>query len=84
MKNEIKLYTWPHCPYSNGAKRLLNERGLEYTDVNIYHNNEIRNQLESKTNHYTVPFIFIGNTCIGGFAELQELDVRGELKELLK
>ncbi|MBC3798638.1 glutaredoxin domain-containing protein [Acetobacterium tundrae] len=84
MKKEIKLYTWPHCPYSNGAKRLLNERGLKYIDVNIYQNNEMRNELEEKTNHYTVPFIFIGDSCIGGFEELQELDIRGELEELLK
>jgi len=84
MKKEIKLYTWPYCRYSNGAKKLLDERGLEYTDINIFNNNEMRRQLEAKTNHYSIPFIFIGDTCIGGYSELIELDHCGALKELLK
>lgn len=84
MKKEIKLYTWPHCPYCIGAKKFLDERGLEYIDVDIYKDNEMRRQLQRKTNHYSVPFIFIGDTFIGGFSELKEIDFSGKLKELLQ
>ncbi|MBK5243792.1 MAG: glutathione S-transferase N-terminal domain-containing protein [Eubacteriaceae bacterium] len=84
MKKEIKLYTWAHCPYCNGAKRFLDEKGLQYTDIDIYSNNELRRKLQEQTNHYTVPFIFIGDTFIGGFSELKELDFSGKLKELLQ
>lgn len=81
---EIKLYTWPFCPYSKGARKLLNERGLEYTDIDIFRNDELRYQLQAQTHHYSIPFIFIGDTCIGGYEELKELDNGGKLKELLK
>lgn len=84
MKKEIKLYTWPYCPYCNGAKRFLDDKGLQYTDIDIDGNNELRRKLEEQTNHYTVPFIFIEGTFIGGFSELKELDFSGKLKELLQ
>ncbi|MDO9492897.1 glutaredoxin domain-containing protein [Acetobacterium sp.] len=48
MKKEIKLHTWPFCPYSNGAKKLLNERGIAYTDVDIFKNDDLRYHLDSR------------------------------------
>lgn len=84
MKKEIKLYTLPYCPYSKGTKKLLDERGLEYIDIDLFRHDEIRYQLQTKTHSYTVPFIFIGDKFIGGYSELKELDSCGELKELLK
>ena len=84
MKKEIKLYTWPFCPYSNGAKKLLDERGLEYTDVDIFKNDDLRYQLQAETHHYSIPFVFIGDTCIGGYSELKELDNCGDLKKMVE
>jgi len=65
-------------------KKLLDERGLEYTDINIFNNEAMRGKLEAETHHHSVPFIFIGDVCIGGYKELKNLDSGGELKELLK
>ena len=84
MKKEIKLYTWPFCPYSNGAKKLLNERGIAYTDVDIFKNDDLRYQLQAETHHYSIPFVFIGDTCIGGFSDLKELDEKGALSDLIE
>jgi len=84
MKKEIKLYTWAHCPYCNGAKKLLDDKGLNYTDIDIYNDDKTRRQLQEQTNHYTVPFIFIGETFIGGFTELKKIDFSGKLNELLQ
>ncbi|MDD3306536.1 MAG: glutaredoxin domain-containing protein [Acetobacterium sp.] len=84
MKKEIKLYTLPSCPYSELAKTLLDERGLEYNDISIYYNDKMREQLEKETNHHGVPFIFIGDTCIGGYTELKDLDDCGKLTKMLE
>jgi len=84
MKKEIKLYTWPHCPYCKSAKKLLDDRGLEYTNIDIQNDVEMRRKLQEETNHYTVPFIFIGDKFIGGFSELREIDFSGELKKELE
>jgi glutaredoxin 3 len=83
MKKEIKLYTWPFCPYSNGAKKLLDDRGIAYTDVDIFKNDDLRYQLQAETHHYSIPFVFIDDTCIGGFSDLKELDEKGELSTLI-
>jgi glutaredoxin 3 len=80
---EIKLYTWAHCPYCRGAKNLLEAKGLSYTETEIYNDEAKRKELQALTNHYTVPFIFIGDTFIGGFSDLKELEMSGKLDELL-
>ena len=84
MSKEIKLYTGAHCSYCIGAKRFLDDKGLKYTDIDIHNNNEMRRKLQEETNHYTIPFIFIGDTFIGGFSELKEIDFSGKLKEMLQ
>lgn len=84
MEKEIKLFTWAHCPYCNGAKKLLQEKGLKYTDIEIYDDEKTRRRLEEQTGQRTVPFIFIGETFIGGFSELQAIDSSGKLDELLR
>jgi glutaredoxin 3 len=83
MDREIKLYTWAHCPYCNNAKRLLKAKGLAYTDIDIYQDEKMRRQLEQQTGQRTVPFVFIGETFIGGFSELQAIDASGQLDKLL-
>ncbi len=82
-EKKIKLYTWPFCPYSNGAKKLLDEKGIPYTDIDIFKNDDLRYQLQAETHHYSVPFIFIGDTCIGGLSDLKKLDETGELSDLI-
>ena len=75
MEKEIKLYTWAFCPYC---------KGLKYTDIEIYDDEKTRRRLEEQTGQRTVPFIFIGETFIGGFSELQAIDSSGKLDELLR
>lgn len=80
---EIRLYTWPHCPFCNNAKRLLDSKGLSYKDVNIYGNNEMKQALAEKTGQSTVPFIFVDEQFIGGYTELAELDNKGDFDKML-
>ncbi|MBC3804167.1 glutaredoxin 3 [Acetobacterium fimetarium] len=84
MEKEIKLYTWAFCPYCNHAKKLLDGKGLKYTDIEIYDDENTRRRLEEQTGQRTVPFIFIGETFIGGFSELKAIDSSGKLDELLR
>jgi glutaredoxin 3 len=84
MKKVIKLFTWAHCPYCKAAIRLLDERGLNYSEIDIHNNSQKRRELQVETGHYTVPFIFIGETFIGGYSELRDSDFSGELKSMLE
>ncbi|WKY45616.1 glutaredoxin domain-containing protein [Eubacteriaceae bacterium ES2] len=84
MQKDIRLYIWNHCPYCRGAKRLLDEKNLQYQEIDIFRDDEMRKKLQDETSHYTVPYIFIGDQFIGGFSELRALDESGKLTEMLK
>ncbi len=76
----IKIYTITSCPYCSAAKRLLNERGLEYEETNIEHEGMSREKLIKLTGGRTVPQIIINGKPIGGYDDLLVLDQKGELK----
>lgn len=69
MKVEVFGRTNPYCSYCEGAKQLLNMRGIpfEWTDVNTVEP-EVIDHL--RTFGKTLPFIFIDGEYIGGFEQL--------------
>lgn len=80
---EVTIYTTPICGYCIRAKRLLQSRGIKYTEINAWGNTELRAWLREKSGQRTVPQIFIGETSIGGYTELHLLDQKGVLMSLL-
>ena len=79
----IKIYSanwWGSC---HAAKKLLDDKGLSYEEINIETANISRETLMELTGGYTVPQIIINDNPIGGFNELVQLNQSGELKELL-
>ncbi len=79
----ITLYTTSACPYCTRAERLLQDRGIAFEKVDLGSNPELRSSLAEKTGMRTVPMIFIGDECIGGYTELAALDESGELQRRL-
>ena len=81
----VKIYTTPTCPYCMQAKMLLKNKGQAFEEVNMYDvTAEERQALAQKTNNYrTVPQIFVGDTFVGGFDELNQMNQQGKLDELL-
>lgn len=81
----VTLYTKDTCPYCINAKRLLDSKGVTYTEISVYDmSSEERAEVAQKTNNYrTVPQIFIGETFIGGFDNLNELNQTGKLDAML-
>ncbi len=65
------------------AKRLLDKKGVQYTEINIDEKAGLREELITKTKHRTVPQIFIGDLFIGGFDELYGLEQQKKLDGLL-
>ena len=66
------------------AKKMLNDMGLSYKEIDIEENNISREKLSNLTGGYTVPQIIINDKVIGGFTQLLQLNQSGKLKELLK
>jgi glutaredoxin 3 len=79
----ITIYSSNWCASCVWAKRLLDDLGLTYLEINIQKKNMTRNDLESITGGRTVPQIIINDVCIGGFDKLYSLNRSGELEKLL-
>lgn len=84
MTAQVTVYSTNACPYCVRAKQLLERKGIEYKEVNLSKEPaEVRMELMQKTNHRTVPQIFIKEQFIGGFDQLYALEREGKLDELL-
>ena len=81
----VEIYTSPLCGFCHAAKRLLNEKGVSFAEVDVLAQPERKSEMIERANGgRTVPQIFIGDTHVGGCTDLMELEQRGKLDELLK
>ncbi len=82
---DVTLYTATPCPYCSRAKDLLKRRGVNFKEVNISWDDEAAwKAAEQRSGGMkTVPQIFIGEECVGGYTELAKLDQSGELAKKL-
>lgn len=75
----VKIYTIEMCPYCTMAKRLLDERGFEFEELNIEDEGISRDKLMEMTGGRSVPQIILNGKPIGGYDNLLALDLKGEL-----
>lgn len=81
---EVVIYTKFGCGYCMRAKRLLDEKGAEYTEHDITFGGPHRAEMTQRAPRaQTVPQIFIGQTHVGGSDDLTELERSGKLDQLL-
>ncbi|MCB1358971.1 MAG: glutaredoxin 3 [Maritimibacter sp.] len=80
----VTIYTKPYCGYCHAAKRLLAHKGVDFTEIDISGNPELRREMIQKAGgRSTVPQIWIGETHVGGFDDIDDLEGRGRLDILL-
>ena len=80
----VEIYTSPLCGFCHAAKRLLNQKGASYSEVDVMANPDRRAEMVQRANGgRTVPQIFIGEIHIGGCDELYALERAGKLDPLL-
>ena len=81
---KIDIYTKFTCPYCHRAKRLLDSKGVEYTEHDISMGGPKKAEmLERAPQARTVPQIFIGDLHVGGSDDLAALERDGKLDALL-
>lgn len=80
----VEIYTSPLCGFCHAAKRLLSEKGVSFSEVDIAKQPERRAEMMQRANGgRTVPQIFIGETHVGGCDDLYALERAGKLDALL-
>lgn len=80
----IDIYTKFYCPYCTSAKRLLDKKGVHYSEHDVTMGGEKKREMLARApDARTVPQIFIGDVHVGGSDQLHALDREGKLDALL-
>ncbi len=80
----VEIYTSPLCGFCHAAKRLLNEKGVDFSEIDVLRNPDRKPEMIQRANGgYTVPQIFIGEQHVGGCDDLYALERLGKLDDLL-
>lgn len=80
---DVKVYTTDYCVYCVRAKKLLQRKGVTFTEIDVTHDHSMRAWLAQITGRRTVPQIFINDRPVGGSDDLYALERSGELDRLL-
>lgn len=80
----VEIYTSPLCGFCHAAKRLLTEKGISFSEIDVLANPKRKPEMIQRANGgRTVPQIFVGETHVGGCDDLFALERAGKLDALL-
>lgn len=80
----ITIYTTAWCGYCRRARKLLQDKSLVFTEIDIGGDGELREEMMKRSQRDTVPQIFIGDLHVGGCDELYALSRSGELDRITR
>lgn len=81
---QVTIYTRPYCPYCIRAVDLLEQKGVDFSEIEAGFDPEKRQEMMSRSGRTTFPQIFIGEAHIGGCDDMMALEREGRLDKLLK
>lgn len=68
---KVQVYLTQYCPYCHAAKRLLTSKGVEFEEIDVTDDDEMREKLVKMSGgKETVPQIFVDGKNIGGYDDL--------------
>ncbi|RED18125.1 glutaredoxin 3 [Pontivivens insulae] len=80
----VEIYTTPICGFCHAAKRLLTQKGVSFSEIDVMSNPDKRAEMTQRSGGgRTVPQIFIDGTPIGGCDDLHALERSGKLDGML-
>lgn len=87
--NDIVLYMKgskqiPQCGFSAVVVQIMHNLGLDFKDVNVLVDQEIRQAVKDFSNWPTIPQLYIKQEFIGGCDIIREMYQSGELQTLLE
>lgn len=81
---KVEIFTKLYCGYCARAKRLLDEKGVDFTEYDITLGGPDKAEmLRRKPDARTVPQIFIDGVGVGGSDDLAALERAGKLDAML-
>jgi len=81
---DVTIYTRMMCGYCAAAKRLLDKKGVAYTEHDASFSPDLRQEMIQRANgRATFPQIFVGDVHVGGCDDLHALEAAGRLDALI-
>ena len=87
--NDVVLYMkgskdFPQCGFSAALSHLLKTLNIDFVDVDVLRDAEIRQGIKDFSDWPTIPQLYVKGEFIGGCDIVKEMFQSGELQELLK
>jgi len=67
MDKNVTIYSTPTCHFCQIAKDFLKENSIGYTEFDVAHDLEKRQEMIQKSGQMGVPVIFVGEEMVIGF-----------------
>ena len=88
-QNDVVLFMkgtkmMPQCGFSSRVAGVLNYMGIEFADVNVLADAEIRQGIKDFSDWPTIPQQFVKGEFVGGCDIVTEMTMSGELDQLLE
>lgn len=81
--SDVVIYTRPFCGFCARAIKLLNEKGVAFTEIEAGMDPAKRREMMERSGRNTFPQIFVGGAHVGGCDDLMALERAGKLDALL-
>lgn len=81
--SKVTVYTTRSCGYCVAAKKLLTDKGVEYSEIAVDSDPAMRRKLITLSGRHTVPQIWVGDTHVGGCDDLYHLSQSGQLDVMI-
>lgn len=72
----------PQCGFSSRVAGVLNFMGVEFNDVNVLADDEIRQGIKDYSDWPTIPQLYVKGEFVGGCDIITEMTLSGELDTL--
>lgn len=85
--NDVVLYMkgtkeMPQCGFSSRVAGVLNYMGVDYADVNVLADEEIRSGIKEYSDWPTIPQLYVKGEFVGGCDIITEMTLSSELDTL--
>ena len=82
--NDVVLFmkgtkTMPQCGFSSRVAGVLNFMGVEYSDINVLADDEIRQGIKDYSDWPTIPQLYVKGEFVGGCDIITQMTRTGEM-----
>lgn len=83
QKEKLIVYYAGYCPFTSRVKKLLDGKGVDFQQVNLSDNPDMKDVIADRSGQTTFPQVFRGDTHIGNCDQLHQLEKDGKLNAIL-